>query len=300
MIFYTIQYSCQYQKVIFYTDKAILVEEWDRYDQVIGLRDLYQRSTLIDYTEELLKKVPILNDDCISLFNIIEFIKHEVANDEQNQCSITDSVLKKLKILNKTYAFFSMEMEYETLELKMTIHRNVVLDSCEIFYFKKKENTIYINRHEGCNLLENDILEVCEEEISKLYDIYLERRDKLTQKSNSIRTVNSIYCVNISYRNIEIFIKDVTGIRINTSDLHLFSKGNLSVNELRYADMLEKNRKEIIKKLFVKISDCPQWMQEFLYEFRKKQLKKEAKKAKINLIKFKICDYFRKIFLFIK
>ena len=41
---------------------------------------------------------------------------------------------------------------------------------------------------------------------------------------------------------------------------------------------LKRNEKKKKKKIFVKISDCPKWSQETLYEIRQKQLKKEQKK----------------------
>ena len=60
----------------------------------------------------------------------------------------------------------------------------------------------------------------------------------------------------------------------------------------------------IFKRIFVKISDCPIWMQGILYAERKKQVEELEKTEKIRKQKEekkqKRLEYIRKIFPFIK
>ena len=69
-------------------------------------------------------------------------------------------------------------------------------------------------------------------------------------------------------------------------------------------EAIKENEMEIFKRIFVKISDCPIWMQGILYEERKKQVEELEKTEKIRkqkeAKKQKRLEYIRKIFPFIK
>ena len=65
-------------------------------------------------------------------------------------------------------------------------------------------------------------------------------------------------------------------------------------NSTKVMDALKGSEKQIFKRIFAKIDDCPKWMQEKLYEKRQKELAKEAKKTKRLELKRKIFSFLNK------
>lgn len=57
---------------------------------------------------------------------------------------------------------------------------------------------------------------------------------------------------------------------------------------------------EILKRIFIKINDCPKWCQEMLYEFRQNELVEEQKIEIQNMRKQKRLELKKKIFPFLK
>lgn len=115
---------------------------------------------------------------------------------------------------------------------------------------------------------------------------YASYKDYKNSKYN-IHPVNSIFDVDIRNDGIDIIFK---------KDLDLFVSSGKYKREIRcnsniIIEGIKGKENEILKRIYVNISDCPIWSQERLLEIRKNQL--EMKKQKrLALIK--------KVFPFIK
>ena len=118
------------------------------------------------------------------------------------------------------------------------------------------------------------------------YIKYLNEIKNITEEYKfGIRPINSNFYVNITYNSISI--KDS---RRNFSDnfelvWHNYKKDfDYKCNSGNIIDVVKESEELIFKNIFVRIKDCPLWMQEELYNIRKEELiNKKINKTKSGL-----------------
>ena len=103
---------------------------------------------------------------------------------------------------------------------------------------------------------------------------YADYQDYKYDKEN-IKPVNSNFSINIDPYCIEITDKYSKELLVANSYKHNYE---LKCNSSIVNEAFNGKESEIFKKIFIKISDCPEWSQAMLYEMRQKQLAKEQKK----------------------
>lgn len=120
------------------------------------------------------------------------------------------------------------------------------------------------------------------------------------------KAVNSNFNIKISYCGIWLSIKDFSN---ESMKMELFAPSysnnyKLNCNSSVVSETFNGKEIEIFKRIFVKISDCPEWSQTILYETRQNELIEEQKiEDKIKnkeMKKEKRLALTRKIFPFLK
>ena len=92
--------------------------------------------------------------------------------------------------------------------------------------------------------------------------------------SKGIIIVFSVYAPTTCYKNFYLSIDYI-------NNEYQYKNNNKLIKKI-----LIGNEIELLKKLFIKIDDCPSWSREHLYLIRKKQLEKIEKKQKIKKLLF--------------
>lgn len=306
VVFNTIQYSYQQQKAIFYTDKPISTEKWEKRNEK-AKEYLADNSSIESHIKELLSSDRLLNCDCIAIYDVLSFSKKNRDDEKAFEDKIRASINYKLQSVDDHCYVTIHSMDYKTYECNISVRKcyRHSDDSREKFSFMKSGNDLYISRKDGDYIIGDKILGIIGNEISELYDYQL----KMSYKTNPTirkKSVNSIFLVAMGYYGVDIYNGNVFS---STFEIQMSSYSNrikYECNSANLMQLLSGNEYELYKKIFVKISDCPIWMQEELQEFRKKQLIEENRKKSTGTEKTKeewkksrqqkICEFFGKIF----
>jgi len=278
VVFNTIQYSYQQEKAIFYTDKPISTKKWETRNQE-KREYLADNSSIEMHIKELLSSDRILNPDCIALYDVLRISKKIRANEKSFEDSIESRINYKLKAIDDDYYVTIYDMKYKTCECNIAVFKYYrhLDNSEEKFWLKKSGNDVYISKRDGDSLIGDKILGIIGSEISELYDYQLKMRYKNENAVVHAKTVNSGFSVSMGYYGVDIYNLDILS---STFEIQMYSYSNkieYKCNSANLLQLLRGKEYDLYKKIFVKISDCPTWMQEELQGIRKKQLVEEEK-----------------------
>ena len=279
VIFYTIQYSDVDKKVTFYTNQKIESKTYK--ESSFASRKTYS------LWEEAIKDLEIFltypenkDENSISLYDfamVIENIKNNYYMMLESYRIKFEEKLKKVINYEGFIYIYPFDCNNKTFKID-------VLGFGKITVCKKNNELCLVNSNE----LNKQIFDILKLELSKLYDEFLNISDYLdeTNKKTNIKSINSNFIVNAYNNGIYIELKNLNN-QFGPSILKMSSGVKDNNNEL-----LNKE-KEIFKKIFVKIDDCPNWSKKQLYELRREQIKEDSiklneikqEKKKIKLIK---------------
>lgn len=169
-------------------------------------------------------------------------------------------------------------MGYKTYECNISVEKYYRHsdEKREKFSFGKF-GYLYIKEREGDYIIGDKILEIIGSEISEIYDYQLEMSSKRGPDMRK-KSVNSIFLVVMGYDGVDIYNGNVSN---STFGIKMYSFSNeieYKCSSSNLMQLLSGNEYELYKKIFVKISDCPIWMQEELQELRKNNLLKKVKR----------------------
>lgn len=159
----------------------------------------------------------------------------------------------------------------KTIEIAFSYYKDF-----DNIYFTKQNGDLYVTKSESA--FTNEVFSALNSILSKMYDElstkYADYQDYKYDKEN-IKPVNSNFSINIDPYCIEITDKYSKELLVANSYKHNYE---LKCNSSIVNEAFNGKESEIFKKIFIKISDCPEWSQAMLYEMRQKQLAKEQKK----------------------
>ncbi len=269
VIFYTVQYLEDNKQVNFYTNQAIETKVYKE-------SSFANRSTY-SLWEEAIKDLEIFltypenkDENSISLYDfaiVIENIKNNYYMMLESYRTKFEEKLKKVINYEGGILIYPLDYNNKTFEIDFLGFRKIKI--C-----KKNNELCMVNPSDSNG---KKIFEILKLELSNLYDDFLNISDYLDgrDKKTNIKSVNSNFIVNASNTGIYIRLKNLNN-QFGPSVLKM-SSGVKDNNN----DLINKER-EIFKKIFVKIEDCPKWCQKQLYELRKEQLKED--RIKLNEI----------------
>lgn len=214
---------------------------------------------ILEEIKKILASEPNKDSDCISLYNLHAVIKKNfnryfsyVINLDNEYCDLIF-----VEIVNEQ-------------DLKISYFYN---DGQESVVFSKNDGDLYLkygNSYHGQMLLEK-----YGQFLSKTYDQLLYLHNVIYQDLHYLSPINSNFKVILFHTEICLRYKQLKII--------LDNKNYLSCNSNNVIQSVKNHEWEIASKIFVKISDCPQFAQQELYQIRQEQMKeiaKEEKKAK--------------------
>ena len=167
------------------------------------------------------------------------------------------------------------DFDYRNKILKISFKKQLT-SSYEEIDLAKHNGELFVLKSRSC--WSDEVFQTLSSDLSNLYDELLKfEAFKLTQPKNNIKPINSEFNVKIN----------ADGVIINNDEIELFvtnydndCKVKSSSNMVK--QVLNETKDEIFKRIFIKISDCPVWMQSELQELRHNQLKNEKRKIKTN------------------
>ena len=226
----------------------------------------------------------------ISVYDLSVFLKEtyeKIRNVENHYVKI---IRKNLGFLCSSgshvwiiYSDLRMKLEFTSIRkdiVKLEFNKND-----EDFYISKCSDESYINR----------ILPLIGREASMLYDHYLEFNDyyNLNEK---IQPLNQGFLLSITSKKVEISKPEYFVIRRHTKGFD----DDIECNSLNLAELLTENKKELLKRIYVEIDACPEWMREALTKKREcdfiiEEIANERERV-IENAKHKTKEFIKKIF----
>ena len=270
IVFNTIQYAKNTRKVYFYTDGILKTDAWDnlkiqKYNKLSSNEKIYNEiQNILCYEDEL-------DESCISLFDISKIIKYHKANYDKC-CETAQRKLSDLLSLRtkKEQSIIVYGMNFNTQELRIGVKG---YSDYNLITFAKNDNDLYISSSATSSAYE--ILSLIGLELSKLYDALLSYIDFKKQYCYRVKSVNSNFLVNISEHGVNLIKRDESKIFLNDFELSSLSyedKFKFVCNSHEVLESIKGREEEIFKKVFVFISDCPEWSRDNLQEIRINQL----------------------------
>lgn len=238
----------------------------------------------IENMEELLKSDEPLEEDCVSLYDVFLLTQQFYCEYKAYERKIRKLINDKLKAIDEGFYVILYDMDYSTRLSHLVVVKNkkVLCDYEEIF-FGKGEKGIYIDELKGKKFFNDQILTIIGDEMLKFYDYQLMCEDKRMQNSCYVKTLNSEFYSNISRSYVEIYLEN-NGVRKFEINLYSYSdRVKCKCSSSKLMQLLKREPKKLYSNIFVKIEDCPEWMQSSLIQIREEQLlklEKEKKKRK--------------------
>lgn len=303
VVFNTIQYSKSDKKVYFYTNTEISKKAWED-SKVSTYKPLTSSSEILEEVKRVLLAEKNKDEDCISLYDIAKLMKK--ANNDYDRIvdsykSCCSSMIKS-RFGNST-SLIIYDFDYDKNELRIGF--NYVGDDYDKIIFSKKNGDLYISKSESC--WGKDVFAVLGAKLSKLYDELMSFSVRKKEKSYGLRAVNSNFLVDISSYGVDIFVRSSPNQFMKDFELSSHSYSNdykCNCNSSIVISAFQGKESEIFRRIFVNISDCPEWSQPILYEIRQNQLAEEQRiedeQRYREMKKQKRLELTRKIFPFLK
>lgn len=306
VIFNTIQYSKNDETVYFYTIQDITTKAYEE-SKFTSYKPITSRTEILEEVKKVLLSPKSKDNNCISLYDVLTLLKKLYSEYEniikKYQNKLQD--IAKYKIGdNSSLLLYSHNFKEKIIHIGF--RNRFIWDNWpkkfDDIYFAKQNGDLYVVKSESSYT--NEILSALGSTLSEMYDELLKYADYTDYKYSKydIKPVNSNFSISISYNGVWITVKYL-------KELELFATSYDNGYELRcnssvVNEALNGKKTEIFKRIFVKISDCPEWSQAMLYEIRQAQLAEEQRiEDKLRykeMRKEKRLALTRKIFPFLK
>ncbi len=298
--FNTIQYSKNDKKVYFYTDKDITTKGYEE-SRIYKHKPITSSSEILEEVKRILVSENNKDNDCISLYDISKLLKNMDYRYKSMKKSYDSSMEYTLNSHYSKPKFVLYDFDYETDELRIGFG----LWDYDMIRFSKRNDDLYITKSETSRA--KDVLAIIGDKLSKAYDEFIKHKDYMTQHNYGFKAINSNFLVDFSHHGVSISVKSLDNQFMNDFQLSSPSYDNkyqYDCNSSIVVSAFKGKEAEILKRIFVKIEDCPKWAQQSLYEIRQNQL---AEKQRIEdernyqeMKKQKRLELKRKIFPWIK
>ena len=306
VIFNTIQYSKNAKKVYFYTNRDITTEAYEE-SKFTNYKPISSRTEILEEIKKVLLSPKNKDNNCISLYDVLMLLK-SVRNEYDSVEQRYESDMEYM-VINKighssSVCFHGFDFQKKIIHISFSRFRSSDYDD---IYIAKENGDLYVVKSECCYT--DEVFSVLCSILSEMYDKLLEYADYKDYRNikNNIKPVNSNFSVEIGSYGIYLSVVDFTNKYLK--ELELFAPSydsgyELECNSSIVNEAFRGKETEIFRKIFVKISDCPEWSQATLYKFRQKQLEEEQKIEGVlkdkKMRKEKILALKRRFFPFLK
>lgn len=295
VIFNTIQYSKNDKKVYFYTNQEISIKVWEE-SKIRAYKTITKTSEILKEVKNILVSELNKNDDCISLYDVAQLLRrkwNECDSDKDLSEEHLGYVIKSKYGSSSNIIIYDFDYNEEELNIGFKY-----LNDYDKIVFAKNGEDLYVKKDESYR--GKDILVLLGDDLSKLYDKFMQYKDVKQQKSYKINAVNSNFLVDVSGYGASIFVGKPPFFILREFALDFPSykdEYSYDCNSSIVISTLKGKEDEIFKRIFVRIEDCPEWSQLVLYEIRQNQLAGEKRK---EMRKQKRLELTRKFLPFLK
>ena len=211
--------------------------------------------------------------DSISIYNVINLFRKK-----HSKCKLLDEDLCKSIIDLSSPAYYPFDIDYD-IRNRYLIFR---FDVYKMIFTKQYDCLNELNKglYSDLILVESDytdakkVLAKYGQEISKRYDIFIKDISFYRDHMNNVHSTNSKFIISSDKNRINVKYKDYLTLSAMIYTLEYEYDCN-SDNAISICK--DKEAYEILKRIFVKINDCPEWTHEALYSIRKRQLEEQEK-----------------------
>lgn len=228
---------------------------------------------IIEEINQIMNSTDTLNPQVISLFEVLSIFRELEESAKELKTTITQRINAKL---GENYYCEIDNFDYEQNNVCVTIFSYLEKGSLKLYFVKNEEGILSISESE--NTLDkafDNVFRLMYVEINEWYEFWYKLKDAKKQNAQAVKSANSSFFSNIFYDCIVIY----HGKNHATSSCKLLLFSNDMCVKCKCEDVCEllKNKEEAFaKKLFVNISDCPEWMQKHLIIEREEQIKEQT------------------------
>ena len=210
--------------------------------------------------------------NCISIYDVFNIIKNKVEKLKE-ECS-------KQLTHEKNNSYFNIEEKFEDFDYNKLVTKKIFYNSLMPKQISSISYGIYIEKNDKIYFCWDYVFQNKEVELCKsISEILLEFSKKIKEITFDVKAINHDSTINVLFNQLKINL-DNKLILYNDSNNKCYYKKNSS--DTYGYELLEGI--EILKKIYVKISDCPRCIRKDLYETRKEQLISSAHDLCLNRI----------------
>lgn len=284
--FNTIQYSKNDKKIYFYTDKIINTKKWDE-SKIFKYKPITNKKEILEELKELLNYEKSKDPDLVSLKHIYRLLYDKNDSYTRIKKSIESRIDNKLKreYSDSSYCVI-YDFKYHDNVMGIGFRKYSSSDVNRVDFTKENGDLHIIKSDERYGV--NDYLVVVGSELYELYDKFLSFKDYRVQSKQRILAANSNFKVTILPDSISIN----DGSILNEFELEkrVSSKDyDYECNSYEIISLIKGYEDKLFENIYIKIADCPMWMQEVIKNerysmlVREDQVEKEQKeKARIE------------------
>ena len=297
VIFNTIQYSRKDKKVYFYTNQDITTKACKE-SKFTSYKPITSRTEILEELKRVLHASKNKDADCISLYDVLVLLKKlrsEYRCLEEGYENNFNYIVHRRFNVNSAVVYHGFDYEKNILHISFKKYRGGHYDD---IYFAKQNGDLYIVNQKS--LWSDEVFSALCSSLSEMYDEllkYADYKDYMAQTTNR-KPINSNFNVSISNHGIIISVKDFNswyGNELELSASSSYEDGyELKCNSSIVINAFRGNEEEVFRRIYVKISDCPEWCQSILYETRQNQLATEQRKEKKLALARKFFPIFKK------
>lgn len=276
VIFNTIQYSKNDEKVYFYTNKKITTKVYEE-SKFTKHKPITSRTEILEEVKRVLTAPKNKDNNCVSLYDVAVLISqmyYKYDSIKDNCKSRIDSLIAQEFCSSTRVVIY--DFDYNNKELRIGF--KYLGDDYDEITFIKKDGDLYVSKSESW--WGTRVLRAIGTELSELYDQFIKFSDYKIDHNYGVKPVNSNFFVNISPYGVDIYTKSMTNRFMKDFELTFPRHAGdyeYDCNSTTVISAFRGKENEIFKRIFVKIDDCPKWSQAMLYEIRQNQLAKEQK-----------------------
>jgi len=274
--FYTYEYSRDNQTIYLYSDKVVDLTDYNKFKTN---KPCAKTSEILKEIRDVLSKTKTNDLDSISLYSIFKVINKKRTDYEKSKRSFINSIERILKYrCGRNFKVRICDFDYANNLLNLTLDSNENSKWCisERMIFSKVNGKIVLCSEKTEN--SDIVLFLLGNHLSKLYDHFMVYKEFLLQNGLNIPT-NSKFVINITKNGINVNTTTLKNRFKNDFGLSLATLNGEYKCECNSTDILKLlngKGKEIFEKIFVKIENCPKYLQKDLYELRKEELIKKS------------------------
>lgn len=289
--FNTIQYSKSDKKVYFYTDKVITIKAWND-SKIFKYKPITNKKEILEELKEILNYEKSKDPDLVSLKHVYRLLYDKNESYTRIKKTIETRIDDKLKCEygDGTYCVI-YDFDYDNNIMSIGFRRYRTSD-VERVGFAKENGDLHIIKSER-RFGAEDYLVLVGSELSELYDKFLSFKNYRAQNKQRILAANSNFKVNIFPGSVSINDGSISHEfelekRVSSKDY------DYECNSYEIISLIKGYEDKLFDNIYIKISDCPMWMQEAIKNERYSMLVKESEVEKEQKEKARLEELERK------